>query len=147
MIGGPGHLGTVGDRRGSGSPYGRGDQVAALGHRKARAPEIVLAPPTTRGTLDKEIIRRVVRSHLNEIRFCYEQSLLRRPSLSGRVVVQFTIAPTGRVLVSALQSSTIAEPALSSCVVEATRRWEYPRPDRGGLVSVSYPFQLTPAGG
>jgi TonB family protein len=121
--------------------------VGVLHTREARVPKIIPTTATVRGNLDKEIIRRIVRTHLNEIRFCYEQSLVRHPSLSGRVVVQFTIAPTGRVMTAVLQSSTIGEPALNSCVVEATRRWEYPRPDGGGLAIVSYPFQLTPAGG
>jgi hypothetical protein len=147
MLGGPGRLNTIdGHRgRGTGPAYGEGPGL----HEKGKA--AVIPDPRVgllaRGTLDKEIIRRVVRTHLNEIRYCYEQSLVRRPSLAGRVVVQFTIAPTGRVLASVLQSSTMGEPTLSSCVVDATKRWEYPRPDGGGLTIVSYPFQLTPAGG
>jgi TonB family protein len=148
MLGGPGVLNTIPGQHGPGTgrEYGHNEGVLD-GKRKARIPQIIATNATVRGNLDKEIIRRIVRTHLNEIRYCYEQSLIRRPSLTGRVVVQFTIAPTGRVIASVLQSSTIAEPALNSCVVQATRRWEYPRPDGGGLAIVSYPFQLTPAGG
>ena len=36
--------------------------------------------------------------------------------------------------------------SVESCMVEAVRRWEFPQPAGGGLVSVSYPFQLAPAG-
>ena len=61
------------------------------------------------GTLDKEIIRRIVRRHLNEVRYCYQQALTRRPTLEGRLVTQFTIAPTGQVLAAVVQSSTLRE--------------------------------------
>jgi hypothetical protein len=36
---------------------------------------------------------------------------------------------------------------VESCIVAATRRWAFPQPRGGGLVTVSYPFQLAPAGG
>jgi TonB family protein len=148
LIGGPGPLPTLGRAGGgpSGPSYGRdAGPWRHLPPHKVVAIQAVSGPLTTRGSLDKEIVRRVVRTHLNEVRFCYEEALLRQPSLAGRVVVQFTIAPTGRVLVSALQSSTLASPAVEQCVVAATRRWTYPRPDGGGLVDVTYPFQLVPA--
>jgi TonB family protein len=113
-----------------------------------RAPDVAPAKGAeVRGGLDREIVRRVVHRHLNEVRFCYEEALLRRPSLAGRIVVHFTIAGTGRVLVSALQSSSLGEPTVDACVLAAVRRWEFPQPNGGGLVVVSYPFQLAPAGG
>jgi TonB family protein len=148
MLGGPGGLNTIPGGHGTGTGPHYGSNVGTLDFRRQpRVPQIISTQLNVRGNLDKEIIRRIVRTHLNEIRYCYEQSLVRHPSLSGRVVVQFTIANTGRVIASVLQSSTIPEPALNSCVVQATRRWQYPAPDGGGLAIVSYPFQLTPAGG
>jgi TonB family protein len=148
MLGGAGRLNTIDGHDGPGGRvgYGHGPGLGGRGHRTV-IPEVVPSNAIVNGTLDKEIIRRVVRTHLNEVRYCYEQSLVRQPSLAGRVVVQFTIAPTGKVLASVLQSSTIPDRRLTSCVVEATKRWQYPRPERGGLAIVSYPFQLAPAGG
>jgi TonB family protein len=134
-----------GDRAGSGPGYGNG--VGQLATRRARVPEALPGIATVRGTLDKEIIRRIVRRHLNEVRFCYTQALAARPSLEGRLLVQFTIAPTGQVLASALGSSTLGAPAVESCVVQAVKRWEFPAPQGGGLAIVSYPFQLSAAGG
>jgi hypothetical protein len=37
--------------------------------------------------------------------------------------------------------------AVEGCMVQAVRRWQFPAPDGGGLVLVSYPFVLAPAGG
>lgn len=147
MIGGDGDLRTIGLHHG---PRGVGldDRGGgSLGTRHARVPDHISTRVMVRGALDKEIVRRIVRQHLNEVRYCYEQALARKPTLAGRVVAQFTIAPTGKVLVSALQSSTLGEPAVESCVIDATKRWLYPAPEGGGLVMVSYPFQLAPAGG
>ena len=147
IIGGDGPGLRIGPGRGGPGygvgPYGGG----TLGPKKAHVLPDVEGILVSRGRLDKEIIRRVVRTHLNEVRFCYDEALARKPSLAGRVVAQFTIAPTGKVLVSALQSSTLGEVRVESCILAATRRWLYPAPEGGGLVTVTYPFQLAPVGG
>jgi len=100
----------------------------------------------SRGSLDKEIVRRIIRRHVNEVRFCYEQQLMKNPNLGGRIMVQFTIAATGQVISSIVQSSTMRNLRVESCTAEAVRRWEFPKPAGGGLVIVSYPFVLAPAG-
>jgi TonB family protein len=147
-IGGGGPLGTTGKIGGHGGPgYGFGPGVGGLRRRQASVPDPVPGIVHVNGALDKEIIRRTVRRHLNEVKFCYEQSLVTRPSLSGRVVVQFAIAPTGRVLSSVVQRSSLGVAAVDSCIVNAVKRWEFPQPDRGGLAVVSYPFSFSPAGG
>ena len=146
-LGGPPGIGRPGQWRGAGGPGFGPPGKGRLGPKAAHNFDFIPTQPIVRGGLDKEIIRRIVRQHVNEVRFCYEEALVRKPALAGRVVAQFTIAPTGKVLVSALQSSSLGEPTVEACIVAATRRWLYPQPDGGGLVTVSYPFQLAPAGG
>ncbi len=142
-----GTLGKFGKGHGPGTgPGGYGSTVGTLATRQPHPPDVLIGDISVRGSLDKEIIRRTVRRHLNEVRFCYEKALAAHPSIAGRVVVQFTIAPTGRVPVALLQSTTLGVASVESCMVEAVRRWEFPQPEGGGLVSVSYPFQLAPAG-
>jgi TonB family protein len=134
--------------RGSGGDgsYGTSIGIGDLGRRQARGPEILPGIGSVTGSLDKEIIRREIRRHLNEVRFCYEQGLTKKPALEGRLVVHFTIAPTGRVLVAVPQSSTLGLASVDECVVQAVRRWQFPQPAGGGLAMVSYPFQLSRAG-
>jgi TonB family protein len=144
-VGGLGTIGRFGQGTGAGPGYGTG--AGRLGPRRAGTPEILPGIANVRGSLDKEIIRRIVRRHMNEIRYCYEQSLTTHPHLQGRTVVQFTISGTGQVLASVLQSSTMGVVAVDSCVVNAVKRWDFPAPNGGGVVIVSYPFQFTPAGG
>jgi TonB family protein len=138
-IGGP--LKTIGRAGGGGgSDYGWGHGIGDLAARKSHVPEPILGIASVRGTLDKEIIRRIVRRHLNEVKFCYQEALARRPSLEGRLVTQFTIAATGTVLAAVVQSSTLQAASVESCVVNAIKRWEFPAPDHGGMAMVSYPF-------
>jgi TonB family protein len=63
------------------------------------------------------------------------------------VAVTFTIAATGQVVTSVVQNSTMGNVRVEGCVVQAVRRWEFPKPLGGGIVIVTYPFNFTPAGG
>jgi TonB family protein len=144
---GLGNLGTIGKGGGGGSGSGYGRGAGGLGGRRARAPEVLPGQANVRGSLDKEIIRRIIRRHINEVKYCYEQELTRKPELGGRVAVQFTIAATGQVVASVLQNSTMGNARVENCVVQAVRRWEFPKPLGGGIVIVTYPFNFTPAGG
>jgi hypothetical protein len=42
--------------------------------------------------------------------------------------------------------STWKSSGAESCVVQAVRRWEFPKPAGGGIVIVSYPFNFTAGG-
>ena len=61
--------------------------------------------------------------------------------------MQFTIAATGQVIASVMQTSSVGSPRVENCVVQAVRRWEFPKPRGGGIVIVTYPFVFNPAGG
>ncbi len=144
---GLGNLGTIGKGGGGGSGSGYGRGAGGLGGRRAGAPDVVPGTAQVRGSLDKEIIRRIIRRHLNEVRFCYEKELLRKADLYGRVTIQFTISGTGQVVASIVQQSTMNAPAVEQCIADAVKRWEFPKPQGGGIVIVSYPFVLKAAGG
>ena len=144
-VGGLGLVGTgKGGGGGSGSGYGRG--AGGLGGRRAHAPDVVPGTAQVRGSLDKEIIRRIIRRHLNEVKFCYEKELMKKTDLYGRIMIQFTISGTGQVVASVVQNSTMNNPPVEQCIAGAVRRWEFPKPQGGGIVIVSYPFVLKAAG-
>ena len=140
---GLGNFGTIGKGGGGGNGSGYGRGAGGLGGRRARAPDVIPGQANVRGSLDKEIIRRIIRRHINEVKYCYETELTKKADLSGRVSVQFTIAATGQVIASVLQSSTMGNIRVENCVVQAVRRWEFPKPMGGGIVIVSYPFNFT----
>jgi TonB family protein len=124
-----------------------GPAVGMLRPRHPVTPEVIIGHEQVRGNLDREIIRRIIRRHINEVRFCYEKELAAHRDLGGRMVVQFNIAPTGQVLSSVLQSSTLGNVRVESCTVQAVHRWDFPKPNGGGMTMVSYPFVFAPAGG
>ncbi len=135
---GLGNLGTIGHA--AGGSYGRGS--GGLRGRSADVARIRTGSPAVQGSLSREVIRRVIRRHVNEVRFCYEQELSARPDLAGTVTVQFVISPAGTVQSANLQTTTLQNPRVEGCITQAVRRWSFPAPDGGGTVSVSYPFIL-----
>jgi TonB family protein len=145
-LGGIGTLGKFGGGAGPGDGPGYGYGVGRLGTRRAKVPDVTPGILQVRGTLDKEIIRRIVRRNINQVKYCYDQALARHPKLDGRLVAQFTIAGNGQVLASVVQSSTLGVASVDLCVVNAIKRWQFPAPAQGGLAIVSYPFQFSPAG-
>jgi Vault protein inter-alpha-trypsin domain len=146
---GLGNHGVIGSGGGggSGSGYGRG-AGAGFGGRGQRVPMVRQAKAQVTGSLDKDIIRRIVRAHINEVRHCYNQGLASDPNLKGRVLVAFTIDATGTVVSAVVDESdtTLRNPLVAACIAKATKRWRFPKPAGGGVVQVKYPFILEPAG-
>lgn len=129
--------GTCGCGKGSpGSP--------AFGGRGSRVPTVRQGQGQAQGALDGEVIRRIVRAHLNEVRYCYNQALARDPGEKGRVAVQFVIGGAGQVS-SAMVGESDVDPALAACVTQAVRRWKFPRGEGAGSTMVNYPFVFAPA--
>lgn len=120
------------DRAGTGSGQGR------------RVPRIQQGKATVGPALDKDIIRRIVRAHINEVRHCYKQGLVNDPDLSGEVKVRFSIHPTGLVEGSTVKSTTVSDPKVGTCIAKAVKHWKFPEPTGGARVKVTYPFQLSP---
>jgi TonB family protein len=151
-VGGLGLVGSGSSGGGTGEHTIGGGTLGTVGKygsdgKRAKAPDVIPGQANVRGQLDKDLIGRIIRRHINEVRYCYEQELTKLPGLGGRIMVQFTIAASGQVIASVLQNSTVANARVENCVVQAVRRWEFPKPNGGGIVIVSYPFVLTPKGG
>jgi TonB family protein len=112
--------------------------------RTARVPGgLRPGPVETTGGLSREDIRRTVRRHLNEVRFCYEQQLMSRPDLEGRVAVQFLVNADGSVLTSSVVDRSGPVGDVGSCVSQSVRRWTFPASQ--GPTRVTYPFVLQSA--
>jgi TonB family protein len=98
------------------------------------------------GSLDKEIIRRVIKENLSQIRYCYERELAKSPGLYGKVQVKFIIAATGLVSNSQVDESTMKNANVEQCIVQKVRGWRFPKPKGGGIVIVTYPFIFKQSG-
>jgi TonB family protein len=151
---GSGGLTTRGDGPGSGSGLssapvvlgalkGIGDFGRALPGRDLIKSDVRTSPslqgsPTIMGSLDKEVIRTVIRDHINQIRYCYERSLMLHPE-TGKLTLEFTIGADGGVTrANWLDSSMDTE--VSECVIARALKWRFPKPRGGGIVVVRYPI-------
>ncbi|HFE44459.1 MAG TPA: AgmX/PglI C-terminal domain-containing protein, partial [Nannocystis exedens] len=131
-----------GSGTGHGSGYGRG-----TGHGLGRrpGPRIRQGQVIVQGALDREIIRRIIRSHINEIRYCYQRRLVQDPSLAGKVILNFVIDAEGKVADSKIKSSTLRDVQVGTCMARSARRWKFPDPLGGGIVRITYPFVFAPS--
>jgi len=144
---GLGNVGTIGHGAGGGTGSGYGSGAGGFRGRDAKVPRIRSGQADVHGSLSKEVIRRIIGRHINEVRFCYEQELNARPDLQGRVAVKFIISPTGAVQTAAVDSSDLGNPKAEQCIAQSVRRWTFPAPEGGGIVVVTYPFVLSQTGG
>ena len=141
---GVGGLGLRGSGRGGGvgsGTIGLG-ALGKLGNRRrtphrSKYPVVRGGRAVVRGALAKPIIRRIVRRHINELRYCAARE---KPPAKGRIVLQWTIAASGRVLLSRARKSTLKPKRATRCMVAAVKRWRFPRPKGGGIVIVAYPL-------
>jgi TonB family protein len=140
---GIGAIGTKGRGGGTGT-YGTG--VGVLGGKKVSDIGITSSEPEVMGSLDKDLIRQVIRSHRDQIRYCYETQLARFPKLAGKVAVKFVISAAGTVASSTVAQSTVGNQELEVCVAGRVRTWVFPKPKGGGVVVVTYPFIFKQSG-
>ncbi len=140
---GIGAVGTLGRGTGQGG-YGAG--VGGLGGKTDRKIGISQGTPMIMGSLDKEIIRRVVREHMSQIRYCYERELVKNPGLSGKITMKWIINGSGRVTTSTVADTSMKSKPVESCIARKIRGWRFPKPKGGGIVIVNYPFVFKKSG-
>jgi hypothetical protein len=118
--------------------------TTALGCGTSRPPAGARSGPPARGSLDKKVIKDVIREHHGEVRACYEVELAKQPDLNGRVLSQFTISATGNVVAVVLRDSTVGNPAIEECLRRRLLTWTFPKPRGGGNVDVVYALNFFP---
>jgi hypothetical protein len=91
------------------------------------------------GRLPPESVRRVIRSNFGRFRGCYQEGLLRNPSLVGRVSTSFVIGSDGAVSSVSDAGSDLPDAKVKACVIRAFYGLSFPQPE-GGIVTVIYPI-------
>jgi hypothetical protein len=95
--------------------------------------------------VDRELIRRVVRSHVGELLACYEAELLRARhggvESTGKLVAKWVVGEDGApTSVQFLATLPGAGQPFTTCVSDAILAWRFPRPKGGGVAVITYPF-------
>lgn len=93
---------------------------------------------------DPQIVTRQIRARMRAIQACYEAQLQHDPSLSGRVLVRFSIHPDGTVRDVTTTENTTGSPEVAACVTDIIERFRFNPGPEGGSVSYAYPFVFAP---
>ncbi len=94
---------------------------------------------TKQGELSPAIVAGLVRSHLGDVKGCFDQALRGNPQLAGKVVAHFTIESSGSLSSIRFESDTVGDGEMAACIQARIAAWRFPPPS-GGAVEVSFPF-------
>ena len=94
------------------------------------------------GSIDKEAVRRVVKSALAQFKACYEREYRMNSKLEGKVVIQWEIHEQGVAKNAKVvrAKSTINNSAVEECVKNRMMALKFPEPPPGTAAEVTYPF-------
>jgi hypothetical protein len=90
--------------------------------------------------VDKEAIRQIVQSHLQEVKKCYEDGLITQPSMAGKLLVHFSFGESGVVSEASVRKSTLGSPAVANCIADRVKSWKFPNAQKDVKAVVEYPF-------
>jgi hypothetical protein len=143
---GIGAVGTKGRGGGLGS-YGTG--VGGLGKKGDRDVNIATGTAVVMGSIDKELIRKVIQDHAAQIRYCYETQLAINPRLQGKVAIKWIINADGIASNPQIDGSatTLEDDKVHQCMMSRITSWQFPKPKGGGIAVITYPWILRSSGG
>jgi len=112
----------------------------------ARAPGQA-GPPPAPTTLSEEDVRGALEGIKPLVRECFEDAAQRYPG-PQRVVLKFTLEGQGlrgRILEGEVAESTVTDPWLQACFLDALTDARFPPPHGTGTLTVRYPFRYEPS--
>ncbi len=112
--------------------------TASLGmfsNKKKRSP----GEPVILGSLDKQVIRRVVTDKKSAYRQCYDASA-GKTGKAGKLVLKFIVNGQGKVTSAKVAEDGLHDAKTTNCLLSETKTLRFPKPKGGGIVIVNYPF-------
>lgn len=97
---------------------------------------------TVEGGLDRDQIIAVINRNRGQIIYCYEKGLQAQPNIGGRVAMDFTIGPAGKITTARVAQSSLRSSLVENCMLSRMKTWQFPRPVGKVNVDVLYPFEL-----
>lgn len=85
--------------------------------------------------------RAALRQRAGLAKGCYDRALRSNSSLEGKMTVALRISPTGSVCSVTTQSNSLADPLVTSCILQKFRAGNYPAPT-GGCVDAQVPLNF-----
>jgi len=143
-------LATVSTKTGSlaGTTEGKLDAskgVAGLANKKSIYTVGVPSPEVLMGSMDPDVIRRILQDHIPQFRNCYQQELDRsKAAFDGIVPLNFIIGSSGHVTRAGVVGQSNMPANVKKCVINVLRGIRFPEPLGGGVVEVSQPMNFYP---
>jgi TonB family protein len=129
----------------AGLPRGSGTQVVLEGRvvTPISGPGAPTISGDAGGTSGRTIgeIRRIVATYIPGLKYLYDRELKKRPSLHGKLTVEFVISPVGRVETVRVVTSALDHPTLEGEILSRIRGWKFPEKP-GDATKVTFPFDF-----
>ena len=97
------------------------------------------------GSMDPDVIRRILMENLPQFRFCYQKELERTgQEVGGLIKLNFVIGASGNVSAAGVDAGSDIPTDVKRCVVGVLRGISFPEPMGGGTVEVKQPMNFYP---
>ena len=95
------------------------------------------------GSMDPELLRKILKEYLPQFRHCYQQELERNEAAKGVIDLHFRINPNGTVSKIKIKGKRARfSSAGSGCMAGVLKLIDFPTPKGGGVVDVKQPLNF-----
>ncbi|MCB9092136.1 MAG: AgmX/PglI C-terminal domain-containing protein [Halobacteriovoraceae bacterium] len=96
------------------------------------------------GAIDPDILRRLLREHIPQFRYCYQEELARNSAIKGVIDLNFFINKSGKAgKTNIISKNGKFTPKGISCITGVLRMINFPKPKGGGVVEVRQPLNFS----
>ena len=106
-------------------------------------PHVSAHKPVVTGRMDIRVVQKIVHSHIDELRACYEEEVSKDKELSGTVSVLWIINGDGTVTKTVVKETTLKNKKIESCITNSIIHWHFPAPKDGALVNVEQTLEFS----
>ena len=94
-----------------------------------------------KGDISRSAVDSALGKRMPQMQNCYQAALLENPTLSGKLLLRWTVSKEGEVEEVLVESSQLENAELHSCVVQEISRTKFPKPE-GGSIIIRYPLNF-----
>lgn len=95
------------------------------------------------GSMDPELLRKILQEYLPQFRHCYQQELVTASDIKGVIDLDFQISQSGRVSKTSIKAKDARFSKKGvDCMAQVLGIIEFPKPKGGGVVDVRQPLNF-----
>ncbi len=115
-----------------------------LASKKAFETSAIETRTVVMGSMDPELLRKILREYIPQFRHCYQQELIgQSDKIKGIIDLNFTIGPQGKVATHQIKAkdARFSQKGIG-CMGQVLSLIDFPRPKGGGMVDVKQPLNF-----